>query len=97
VEPWEEGKVTWNTQPKTIEANQVFIRPFVKNANFIELDVTGFWVPYQEIAAPNYGMMIKLLIDEAGVYFPGFRFTSSDFKMERMRPMLKIHYTLPVM
>jgi len=91
VEPWEEGKVTWNTQPKTIEANQVFIFPFNLNVNFITVDVTSLYVPIQEIAAPNYGMFFKLWPTER---FPGFRFASSDFPDEKMRPKLTLYYTL---
>ena len=45
IEPWEEGKVTWkNTQPESTEINQVFISPFIKNANFIEVDVTPLFI-----------------------------------------------------
>jgi hypothetical protein len=91
VEPWEEDKVTWNTQPRTIEANQVFISPFNLNVNFITVDVTRLFVPVNEIAAPNYGMFFKLWPTEK---FPGFRFTSSDFPEATMRPKLTIYYTL---
>ncbi|HUV01487.1 MAG TPA: DNRLRE domain-containing protein [Bacteroidales bacterium] len=91
VEPWEEVKVTWNSQPKTIEANQVFISPFVRNVNFIEVDVTSLYVPVQEIAAPNYGMFFKLWPTDR---FPGFRFTSSDYPDATMRPKLTVYYTL---
>ena len=91
VEPWEEGKVTWNSQPKTIEANQVFISPFVRNVNFIEVDVTSLYVPVQEIAAPNYGMFFKLWPTER---FPGFRFASSDYPDATMRPKLTVYYTI---
>ena len=41
IEPWDEHKVTWNTQPKSIEMNQVFVYPFIKNSNFIDVDVTS--------------------------------------------------------
>jgi hypothetical protein len=92
VEPWEEYKVTWNTQPKTIEANQVYIPPFIINANFIRVDVTRLFVPLAEIAAPNYGMFFRLWPTER---FPGFRFASSDYPESKMRPMLIIYYTLP--
>lgn len=92
VEPWEEHEVTWDKQPKTIEANQVYIRPFVINANFISIDVTRMYVPLQEIAAPNYGMMLRLVDKNQ---FPGFRFLSSDINEDRMRPMLTIYYSLP--
>lgn len=44
IEPWEENTVTWNNQPKTIEAGQVFIPPFIRNANFIEVDVTSLFI-----------------------------------------------------
>ena len=37
VEPWEEHEVTWEKQPGTIEANQVYISPFVKNANLLSV------------------------------------------------------------
>jgi hypothetical protein len=91
VEPWEEYKVSWNTQPKTVEANQVFISPFIRNVNFITVDVTSLFVPFQEIAVPNYGMLFKLWPTER---FPGFRFASSDFPDETMRPKLTIYYTI---
>jgi hypothetical protein len=91
VEPWEENKVTWATQPKSIEANQVFIPPFIRNVNFIDVDVTRLFVPVNEIAAPNHGMLFKLWpVDK----FPGFRFASSDFAEPKMRPKLTIFYTL---
>jgi len=91
IEPWEEDKVTWNTQPKTTEANQVFISPFNLNVNFITVDVTRLFVPVNEIAAANYGMFFKLWPTER---FPGFRFASSDFPDERMRPRLTVYYTI---
>ena len=91
VEPWEENKVTWNTQPKSIEANQVFIPPFIRNVNFIDVDVTSLFVPIQEIAAPNHGMLFKLW---PVARFPGFRFASSDFSEPVMRPRLTIYYTI---
>ena len=91
VEPWEEYKVTWNTQPETIEANQVFIRPFIRNVNFIIVDVTRLFVPLQEIAAPNYGMFFRLWQTDR---FPGFRFASSDYDIASMRPKLTIYYTI---
>ena len=91
VEPWEEFKVTWNTQPKSIEANQVFISPFNLNVNFITVDVTRLFVPIMEVAAPNYGMFFKLWPVER---FPGFRFVSSDFADAAMRPKLTVYYTV---
>jgi hypothetical protein len=91
IEPWEESKVTWNTQPKTIEANQVFIPPFIRNTNFIEVDVTKLFVPVNASALPNYGMLFRLWPTDK---FPGFRFASSDYSDPLMRPRLTIYYTL---
>lgn len=94
VEPWEEFKVTWNTQPKTIEANQVYIPPFIRNANFIIVDVTRLFVTpstTDQAIYPNYGMLFRLWpVDR----FPGFRFASSDYPGAIMRPRLTIYYTL---
>lgn len=89
VEPWEEGKVTWNAQPKTSEINQVFISPFVKNANIVEYDVTGLFLNPAANPLSNYGMMFRLFPDEK---FPGFRFASSDFPEPAMRPRLTVFY-----
>lgn len=96
VEPWKEYGVTWNNQPKTTEMGQVLIYPFVKNANFITLDVTKLYVPdptLDFVAVPNYGMMLTLYPDEK---FPGFRFASSDYPEPSMRPQLVVNYDLPV-
>ena len=91
IEPWEESKVTWNTQPKTIEANQVFIPPFIRNTNLIEVDVTKLFIPANASALPNYGLLFRLWPTDK---FPGFRFASSDFPDPGMRPRLTIFYTL---
>jgi hypothetical protein len=91
VEPWEENKVTWNTQPKTIEANQVYIMPFIRNVNFIDIDITRLIIPVAEIAVPSHGMMLRLWPTER---FPGFRFASSDYPEPKMRPRITIYYTI---
>ena len=91
IEPWEEGKVTWNTQPKTIETGQVFIAPFIKNANFIDVDVTKLIFPVTASALPNYGMLFRLWPTDK---FPGFRFASGDYAEPGMRPQLIVTFTL---
>jgi hypothetical protein len=95
IEPWEEDKVTWNEQPKSTEANQVFISPFILNANMITVDVTRIFVQDPATDAPSvpgYGMIFRLWPQE---WVPGFRFVSSDYTEARMRPRLTIYYTLP--
>lgn len=92
VEPWEEYTVTWNKQPKTVEMNQVYIPPFIRNVNFIEVDVTRLFVqPSNTDPAvyPNYGMLFKLWPEEK---WPGFRFASSDHPNMLLRPMLTVYY-----
>jgi hypothetical protein len=94
IEPWEEYKVTWNTQPKTTELNQVYLSPFVRNINFIEVDVTRLFVPSittDPVNYLNYGMLFRLWPTDK---FPGFRFASSDYPVATMRPKLSIYYTI---
>ena len=91
VDPWEEHEVTWNKQPNTTLSNQVFIEPFIRNCNFITVDITRLFLHY-EISAPYYGMMLKLVPEPR---FRGFRFASSDYREPGMRPMLNIFYMLP--
>ena len=92
TEPWDEYKVTWNNQPASTELNQVLVYPFVRNVNFIELDVTRLFVPVNVTDMPNHGIKFKLIPENS---FPGFRFASSDHPNIALRPMLIIYYTLP--
>jgi len=94
TEPWEEGEVTWNNQPKSTEVNQVYIAPFILNCNFINVDVTKLYVPDATAVTdtPGYGMFFRLWPHE---WVPGFRFASSDYPVVSMRPKLTIYYTLP--
>jgi hypothetical protein len=91
IEPWDEHKVTWNNQPKTTEMNQVFLYPFIKNANMIDLDVTLLFTNPSASILPNYGMLFRLWPDNS---FPGFRFASGDYAVASMRPKLIIQYSL---
>lgn len=92
IEPWEEMKVTWNTQPKTTELYQVYVSPFNRSVNFIEVDVTSLYAPINTTDSPNYGMLFRLWPYER---FPGFRFASSDYPVAGVRPQLTIYYTIP--
>lgn len=98
TEPWDENQITWNNQPKVTEVNQVFISPFIKNANFLTVDVTPLYTPaFLSTGVPNtgsaaaaYGMLFRLWPSEK---FPGFRFASSDYPDAVMRPKLVVYYT----
>jgi hypothetical protein len=98
TEPWDENRITWNNQPKATEVNQVFVSPFIKNANFITIDVTPLYVPVlvstgiqdPVTTAANYGMLFRLWPADK---FPGFRFASGDYPEAAMRPKLTVYYT----
>ena len=92
-EPWDEHTVTWNTQPKTDATNQVYISPFIKNANFLDVDVTRLYVLTATFPeeARTYGMFFRLWPTEK---FPGFRFASGDYPDATMRPKLIVYYTI---
>jgi len=95
TEPWEESTVTWNLKPKTTAVNQVPISPFIRNVNFIDVDVTRLYVPSvttDNAEYPNYGMYFRLW---PGEWVSGFRFTSSDYPTANMRPQLTVYYTTP--
>jgi len=92
VEPWEENGVTWNKAPKTVEFNQVFLSPFIRSVNFIEVDVTRLFVQQANTdpaVYPNFGMLLKLKPEDK---WPGFRFASSDHPNAALRPKLTVHY-----
>jgi hypothetical protein len=101
TEPWEENMVTWNKQPASTEMNQVLIYPFIRNVNFIEIDITRLIVPPPVtitsgtntttiVPLPNHGMKFKLIPENK---WPGFRFASSDHPNMELRPKLTIYYT----
>ena len=100
VEPWDEGKVTWENQPKTIDMNQVEI-PFLPqlSTHQIRINVSRLYIQYLKSddptskmpQMPNYGMMLKMPEFKT---WTGMRFASSDNKNERLRPVLEVYYSL---
>jgi len=91
--PWDEHQVTWNTQPNTTELGQVYISPFIRNVNFIDVDITSLYksISMSPIDTRAFGMLFKLWPTDN---FPGFRFASSDYPEPVMRPKLTIYYTI---
>lgn len=88
--PWEEFKVTWNSQPESTTANQVYITPLITNTNILDVDVTRLFV--NELDVQNHGMLFRQWPRES---FPGFRFASGDHQNAQLRPRLTVYYTLP--
>jgi hypothetical protein len=92
IQPWEENEVTWENQPETIPANEVFIQPQPHlSTNKRVYDVTTLFVPFAEVAAPNHGFML-MHPDGDNPAPGGFRFGSSDHPKEYMRPRLVVKY-----
>lgn len=94
VEEWKEEGVTWNNQPKTVEANQVIIyyNPWI-DFNKRIYDITPLFVPVDKINVPNYGFMLSHYPEDIP---GGIEFGSSDAKNEDYRPLFKVYYTLPM-
>jgi hypothetical protein len=68
VEPWDEYKVTWNNQPRTIEANQVYITPFnsimeIRADGTVSTDVNSDLMP-----EPGTAGMLE--VDVTSLYVP---------------------------
>ena len=93
VSEWEEDEVTWNNQPKTIEANQVFINydPWI-DCNMRTYDITSLFVPVDKVNCPNHGFMF-MHCPESKV--GGIEFGSSDCKTDGNLPVFTVLYSLP--
>lgn len=94
TEEWKEDTLTWNNQPKTIEANQVIIHynPWI-DFNKRTYDITPLFVPVDKINAPNFGFIFSHYPEDMP---GGIEFSSSDAKIEGDRPLFKVYYTLPL-
>ncbi|MFW5821716.1 MAG: DNRLRE domain-containing protein [Bacteroidota bacterium] len=93
IEPWEEDRVTWENQPASMEANQVFVKIHPEmSSNQRIYDVTSLFVPVQEVAAPNHGFIFMQPHDE-NPSPGGLQFASSDHPVKEMRPKLVVKYS----
>ena len=91
MEPWDENTVTWNNQPATTEVNQVYVTPHPElSTNMRTYDVTSLYAATAEMESPDYGFMFRLYPTPQ---FAGFRFGSSDFGQDYMRPELKVYFS----
>ncbi|HET6227227.1 MAG TPA: DNRLRE domain-containing protein [Bacteroidia bacterium] len=86
---WDEGTVTWNTQPTTTTTNQVSIAQSMSSKqNYPDMDITQL---IRDMAkGSNYGFMIKLQ-DETP--YRDVLLASSDNQDNTIRPKLVITYT----
>jgi hypothetical protein len=92
--PWNEGTVTWRTQPATTTRNRVEIpESTYPTQNYSDIDVTQLINDIVENPHAGFGFMLKLQSEE---YYRTLNFCSSNHPVSAFRPKLEITYTLPV-
>jgi hypothetical protein len=88
---WDEGTVTWNTQPTTTTANQVSLpgsNGVQFNYDVVDLNITSL---LQDIInqppASRYGIMVRLQTEAT---YRSIVFASSDYSNAAKRPKLRL-------
>ncbi len=90
---WNEGTVTWNTQPTISTTNQVSVPQSVSNKqDYPDIDVTLLTQDIFKNVANNYGMMIQLQ-DETP--YNDVMLASSDHPNKNLHPKIIVCYTIP--
>lgn len=88
---WDEGTVTWNSQPTTTTTNQVTLpgsNGVQWNYNVIDLNITTLVQDIINLPAANRnGFLIKLQTES---YYRSMLFASSDYSDATKRPKLRI-------
>lgn len=88
--PWDEYKVTWNTQPTVTDENEVKL-PATKGKmqDFKNIDVTSLIQEMINEPSENYGFEIRLVNEN---HFRRVLFGSSDNANAKKRPKLVIEF-----
>jgi len=88
--PWDELKVTWNTQPSFTEEAAIRLpETSSEKQDFLDIDVTKMVQDMIDNPENNYGIMIKLANEE---YYRRVIFGSSDNNDPMKRPKLTIAF-----
>ena len=87
---WEEGTVTWNTQPTYTTANQVSFSKVVGSNDLVNIDITTLVEAMLVNPANNHGLMFQLATESQ---YRALAFASSDYHEAGQRPKLEIVYT----
>jgi hypothetical protein len=90
--PWSENTVTWNNQPSTTTASQLFVTG-TPNAtqDYLNLNVTQI-INDILLGQNNYGIMLRLV----GEYPSNLLFfCSEDHPNPAKRPRLRVYYSVP--
>ncbi|MCK9398783.1 MAG: DNRLRE domain-containing protein [Bacteroidales bacterium] len=91
TETWEEDSVTWNTQPMTTEADQLYLPPSTDPyQDYTDIDVTALIGKLYAEPDDYHGLMLKLLNEYP---YNCLLFASSDYNDTiEFRPKLEITY-----
>ena len=88
--PWDEHKVTWNTQPSFTEEDAIRLPATTSdNQDYLDIDITKMVQDMIRNPKKNYGIMIKLSNEE---YYRRVIFGSSDNNDPMKRPKLVIQF-----
>ena len=88
--PWDEYKVTWNTQPSVTDENEVRLPGTTSELKDYEnIDLTAMVQEMIDNPTENYGIMIRLAEES---YYRRVIFGSSDNAVSRKRPKLVIDF-----
>ncbi len=90
---WYEDSVTWNNQPATTITNRVYVPPTTNpTQDYLNMDVTALTQDIFTNPAGNFGMMLKLDIEQM---FRRLNFCTSDYADSSKHPKLEITYASP--
>ena len=87
--PWDENKVTWNTQPATDATDRAEMQTYNSGETVFTADVTSLITAIKN-SGYNYGFMMKLKTETP---FRNICFFSTESSSKT--PKLTINYTLP--
>ncbi len=91
IEPWDENRVTWNTQPKITHENEVLIhKSEYPYQDYENIDVTQ--LVRDELRKPKESFGFMMSVKEAKKY-NCLIFSSSDNPNPELHPKLVINYT----
>jgi hypothetical protein len=87
---WDEGKVTWNTQPMITREGEVILPPpGTPDQDYTNIDITEMVQYMIKNPSENHGIMIRLLNES---YYRSVIFASSDYSVPGKRPKLVIEF-----
>jgi len=91
ITPWEEHKVTWNTQPLVDTTHQVEMPQSISSRqDYLDIDVTQLVQDMMDNPGTSFGFRFILQTEE---YYRRMCFASSDRGVDSLNPRLEITYS----